>query len=1100
MPTPSSSNVEQRRHTGSPPATVTVRAPPSEIWPQQQHLTSLPSPPPLLPPPPPAESARASGGAGLPAFAGRPRFESSAAPSRFSHRATATLAASAVRYTCPFGSVHVQRDAPSREGLHRHLGGRAKPPHGAAAFPPAEGAAGLRGRAAALSSGGSELVCAAAAASFFFFGLCDAGASAAAVAGLWRFCEIFRRCSPLKRARSCFAPDRCSTGSHVFSEEEYPSHLIRYCVRPLICRLPKIASTLYSPSGSSDSSEDPMRPEGCWTPPPQPRSLWPGLMRPFAPLAAATPVAVSSKPRETATRYGGGVAMLPGLGGLPPEDAAESAAKLGSGEPPSSRRARSMFEIPDEQQMIKDGEAMIEKVSATVRWLRTEGTDVRCTAHVLGCVSDVFPTFGATLDARQLARGHVVGVWVVPPFIVKDLIKDDKHARLAWRQTRGRLGPFLKNDLWRRIDREVQQGRPVDWKAMGLQQENLVVVKVRLPWRQLTADLAKKITRKNAVLAARTAYKLTTRENVWYVAVTLWPFKWSWLIAWGLLVTLVRISQLATASVVPVTVYDDLTLLLANAACIGFSLKYRSEADEALGSAQSFKIAGSVALRKGKLDIAVEQYSHGAEEAAKLARMTYLNRSFMLRGAEVRIACLNNAAIVRLKQREWAEAVTCATSVLEICAADGALGGVSRPLAQAKALFRRAVAEAKLDQVKAATEDLMAAQRLVPEDREVVGLLRVLLWGEERRKRREAREAEDEETAGDVLSHEEAARAAAAYAAVRDPKQASEASSFTEWAGEAAEAAPPAGPSGEATDEAVAPAEAPTSAASAAAASKAGAPAEAKKAAAPAEAKKAAAPAEAKKAAAPAEAKKAAAPAEAKKAAAPAEAKKAAAPAEAKKAAAPAEAKKAAAPAEAKKAAAPAEAKKAAAPAEAKKAAAPAEAKQPATPAVKQEATAKAAAPAVIQRFALSKDWLTRRLTKLLCQGEDGDLVATTGVRSFTGEACTKTNLRGAHVHVFDLSFEIEWQARVAGVVCEGRLVFGEVSSELDVEEYEISIVYDASSDRPAPQSGTEQEQALAALIGPLRPKAALAADGVLTQHIWRQLISFKESFPKLEL
>ena len=113
-------------------------------------------------------------------------------------------------------------------------------------------------------------------------------------------------------------------------------------------------------------------------------------------------------------------------------------------------------------------------------------------------------------------------------------------------------------------------------------------------------------------------------------------------------------------------------------------------------------------------------------------------------------------------------------------------------------------------------------------------------------------------------------------------------------------------------------------------------------------------------------------------------------------------------------------------------------------------------------------------------------------------EASIKTNARGRRVHVFDLGFEVVWQAAIDGKHFDGRLLFSDVSSGSDPEDYEVSIVYDAYRGRPAPESGSARELALVGLIGPLRPQAALAADGVLTNHIWQQLLIFKEEFDAL--
>ena len=67
-----------------------------------------------------------------------------------------------------------------------------------------------------------------------------------------------------------------------------------------------------------------------------------------------------------------------------------------------------------------------------------------------------------------------------------------------------------------------------------------------------------------------------------------------------------------------------------------FSDLARSEADTALADAASFKTAGSVALRKGKLDVAVDQYLGGEECAAKIAKMATLNAAYAGRAPPLR--------------------------------------------------------------------------------------------------------------------------------------------------------------------------------------------------------------------------------------------------------------------------------------------------------------------------------------------------------------------------------------------------------------------------------------------------------------------------------
>ena len=104
----------------------------------------------------------------------------------------------------------------------------------------------------------------------------------------------------------------------------------------------------------------------------------------------------------------------------------------------------------------------------------------------------------------------------------------------------------------------------------------------------------------------------------------------------------------------------------------------------------------------------------------------------------------------------------------------------------AKACFRRAVALAKLGKPAAAIGELLCAQRLLPEDREIVGMLRVLHWGEERRWHAEqpgfvshvARNAAAEAERSVGASVE----ARAAFEVLRDPTVANDEADVSRWA------------------------------------------------------------------------------------------------------------------------------------------------------------------------------------------------------------------------------------------------------------------------------------------------------------------------------
>ena len=76
---------------------------------------------------------------------------------------------------------------------------------------------------------------------------------------------------------------------------------------------------------------------------------------------------------------------------------------------PRKRREepKGLFDLPDDP--LKEGEATAQAVAENIAWLRREGFDARCDAHVLGTVPEVFAGFGAVLDERSLE----VGRWLV---------------------------------------------------------------------------------------------------------------------------------------------------------------------------------------------------------------------------------------------------------------------------------------------------------------------------------------------------------------------------------------------------------------------------------------------------------------------------------------------------------------------------------------------------------------------------------------------------------------------------------------------------------------------------------------------------------------
>ena len=296
---------------------------------------------------------------------------------------------------------------------------------------------------------------------------------------------------------------------------------------------------------------------------------------------------------------------------LPTEGAGgQTAPLLGSGAPRSSGGKprdgpRGLFDMPDQEEFLKEGEANVEWVKEWVTRLRVEGGDVRSGAFVLGSVSETFPRLRDALEASGIRAARVEGLWVVPPFVMKGLPTASR-----WHQARGRLGPFLKNELWRRVNAEVIQGRAVDWAKMGLQPENVVVARHRREWRELAAtarEQLRQLSWSGTKQAVRDVYAAATCENVRAVLVRAWPFRWSWLVAWLVADLCVWAAHRATADVLPVTWHDVLMLLMANACVSAYVVRARAPADAALTDAAKFKTSGSIALRKGKLDVAAEQ-------------------------------------------------------------------------------------------------------------------------------------------------------------------------------------------------------------------------------------------------------------------------------------------------------------------------------------------------------------------------------------------------------------------------------------------------------------------------------------------------------------
>ena len=190
--------------------------------------------------------------------------------------------------------------------------------------------------------------------------------------------------------------------------------------------------------------------------------------------------------------------------------------------------------------------------------LRVESLDWRCGAQVIGTVCEALPRFDGALAAHAIPRTRVLGVWTVPPPLLRHL--DGGHA--PWADVRPRLGPFVDSwpQLRRLSDRAAREPRDggrggaaaagfdeAEWQAMGLLGENLLLVKHTLRPAQLAAQLSRRIRRQLATrrqlakrllrehpflrpaTAALLLRRALRRERLLRRLANLWPFQWRWL-------------------------------------------------------------------------------------------------------------------------------------------------------------------------------------------------------------------------------------------------------------------------------------------------------------------------------------------------------------------------------------------------------------------------------------------------------------------------------------------------------------------------------------------------------------------------------------------
>ena len=165
---------------------------------------------------------------------------------------------------------------------------------------------------------------------------------------------------------------------------------------------------------------------------------------------------------------------------------------------------------------------------------------------------------------------------------------------------------------------------------------------------------------------------------------------------------------------------DVVTLVLANLTALTYAAKGRAPEAATLRDARGFKTAGSVALKRGKLELASTKVRRGpGKAAAKLAHADVAaQRARGARGRQLaRRVPQQPRAGAPFQVVSSCKAVEAASKVLELGPAGPPTEELRMP--RAKALFRRAVAQTKLGELLEAKADLLQAHELVPDDKEV---------------------------------------------------------------------------------------------------------------------------------------------------------------------------------------------------------------------------------------------------------------------------------------------------------------------------------------------------------------------------------------------
>ena len=155
--------------------------------------------------------------------------------------------------------------------------------------------------------------------------------------------------------------------------------------------------------------------------------------------------------------------------------------------------------------------------------------------------------------------------------------------------------------------------------------------------------------------------------------------------------------------------------------------KWEMTIEERVAYAMKLKAAGTACFEQQQYAAAVSQYEDAANysvgEGITGDDITDEERPLF-------VSCWSNAAMCYIKNKDWAQAIRASNNVLELTAEKDNL----------KALYRRGLARIKLGLLKEAKEDLMAAYKIDPANKEVRRALQQLkdAAAESKRKEKEA--------------------------------------------------------------------------------------------------------------------------------------------------------------------------------------------------------------------------------------------------------------------------------------------------------------------------------------------------------------------------